>query len=87
MEPMTSTSCAMPAYGPACVSFVGAGFGDVSLLAASVVGPGGSVVGVERDETAAAQATERAAESGARNVSFDAGDLRDVELEGAAVRQ
>ncbi len=61
---------------------VGAGFGDVSLLAASLVAPGGSVIGVERDVAAVSTATERADELGADGVSFVAGDIRDVELDG-----
>ena len=66
---------------------VGAGFGDVSLLAASLVAPGGSVIGVERDVAAVSTATERADELGADGVSFVAGDIRDVELDGLVERR
>lgn len=50
---------------------VGSGFGDVSLLAASIVGSTGEVLGVERDATAVTQATARAARLGARNVAVE----------------
>ena len=61
---------------------VGSGFGDVSLLAASLVRPGGCVVGNERDADAVTQATRRADELGAGDVSFVAGDLREAAVEG-----
>jgi SAM-dependent methyltransferase len=61
---------------------VGCGPGDVSFLAAEMVGPQGSVVGVERDEAAVANARERAADRGAQNVEFLVGDFREIELEG-----
>jgi SAM-dependent methyltransferase len=57
---------------------VGAGFGDVSLLAASIVGPGGEVLGVERESAAVRQATIRAAELGVANVSFVSADVREL---------
>ena len=60
---------------------VGSGFGDVSLLAASVVGAQGAVVGIEREPAAVAQATARVAELDVRNVSFVTGDLREVQLD------
>lgn len=60
---------------------VGAGFGDVSLLAASIVGPTGRVVGVEREPAAVTQATARAVAQRAATVSFVEGDLRDVRLD------
>jgi SAM-dependent methyltransferase len=61
---------------------VGSGVGDVALLAGRLVGPAGRVVGVERERTAAEQATGRAARSGASNVSFATGDVRDVDVDG-----
>lgn len=42
---------------------VGAGMGDVSLLAADLVGFGGEVLGIDRDAQALAHARERAAEA------------------------
>ena len=61
---------------------VGCGPGDVSFLLSEVVGAGGSVVGVERDEEACGRARQRAAESGVENVEFVCGDFREVELTG-----
>lgn len=62
---------------------VGSGPGDVSLLVSELVGPGGSVIGVERDEQALATARQRAVESEIVNVEFVLGDFRDVELDGS----
>jgi cyclopropane fatty-acyl-phospholipid synthase-like methyltransferase len=59
----------------------GCGVGDVSLLAASVVGPGGSVVGVDADAEALAVAEARAAQAGLGHVRFVQADLRDVSFE------
>lgn len=63
---------------------VGCGPGDVSFLAAELVGSDGSVVGVERDEQALQGARRRATESGLQNVEFVCGDFRDVELVGGS---
>ena len=43
---------------------LGCGMGDVSLLAADLVGPQGSVLGVDRDPQALARARDRATEKG-----------------------
>ena len=43
---------------------VGCGVGDVAMLAASIVGPTGSVVGLDREETAVRAAEQRAAAAG-----------------------
>jgi ubiquinone/menaquinone biosynthesis C-methylase UbiE len=51
----------------------------VTLLAARLVAPDGAVVGVEREPSAVAQAAERAGDLGVTNVSFQAGDLRDID--------
>jgi SAM-dependent methyltransferase len=61
---------------------VGCGPGDVSLLLSELVGVGGSVVGVERDEQALARARQRADKSDIENVEFVLGDFREVELAG-----
>ena len=53
---------------------VGSGAGDVSLLAAEMAGPGGSVVGVDREETAVAWATARARSREVSSVRFQFGD-------------
>ena len=52
----------------------GTGRGDVALLAAELVGPEGSVVGIDLAPSAIAVARERVAEMGLGNVSFHAGD-------------
>ena len=57
---------------------VGAGVGDVSLLAARLVGPKGSVTGVDRDAAALAKARSRAAAAGAENVRFVESDVSGV---------
>jgi len=49
---------------------VGSGVGDVAMLAARLVGPTGTVVGVERDARTLARARERVAEAGLDHVTF-----------------
>lgn len=53
---------------------VGCGVGDVAFLAASLVGPTGTVLGIDRSEEAVHVARERAALAGARNVTFEVAD-------------
>jgi SAM-dependent methyltransferase len=60
---------------------VGCGAGDVSLLLASMVGPAGAVIGVDRSPDAVRTARERAAAAGLSRVTFLEGDLVDVTLE------
>jgi ubiquinone/menaquinone biosynthesis C-methylase UbiE len=60
---------------------VGCGAGDVSLLAARLVGPTGSVVGVDNNPAILDIAIQRACAAGLNNVSFVAGDLRDADLD------
>lgn len=57
---------------------IGSGVGDVALLAAKLVGSAGEVVGVERDAKSIARARVRAAEVGARNISFIHAEVSDV---------
>jgi len=54
---------------------VGCGAGDVSFLAASLVGSGGSVVGVDQSPDAIALAQSRAADARLGHVTFHAGDI------------
>lgn len=49
---------------------IGSGVGDVAMLAASLVGPSGEVVAVERDARSVAKAAARASAAGYRNISF-----------------
>ena len=51
---------------------IGCGPGDVAMLAAELVGPTGSVVGLDRDPGSVAWATRRVAEAGIKNISFQA---------------
>jgi len=55
---------------------VGCGVGDVSMLAASLVGTEGAVVGVDADPRSLALARQRVEDRRLRNVGFAEGDLR-----------
>jgi ubiquinone/menaquinone biosynthesis C-methylase UbiE len=61
---------------------VGSGAGDVAFLAADIVGPQGTVIGVDRSPEAVALATERAVNAGLHNVRFEAQDAAEVMLDG-----
>lgn len=61
---------------------LGTGAGDVALLAASLVGETGSVLGIDRAEASVDAATRRAGEMGVMNVRFQAGTIENLELEG-----
>jgi ubiquinone/menaquinone biosynthesis C-methylase UbiE len=54
---------------------VGSGAGDVALLAADLVGPGGEVIGVDANPVILETARARAQEAGLANVSFLEGDI------------
>jgi ubiquinone/menaquinone biosynthesis C-methylase UbiE len=54
---------------------IGSGAGDVAFLAASLVGPGGQVVGVDRSAAALATARNRAREQTLANVTFRESEL------------
>ena len=60
---------------------IGCGVGDVSFLAASLVGPSGEVIGVDRSPEATALATHRATEAGLINVCFLTEDVADLSLD------
>jgi ubiquinone/menaquinone biosynthesis C-methylase UbiE len=61
---------------------LGCGMGDVSLLAADIVGPSGRVLGVDRDSQALARARERATQQGcAGYVQFEQIHLDDFKTE------
>lgn len=57
---------------------LGSGAGNVSRLAAEIVGPGGSVVGVERDPDAVRRSARLAEGAGWHNVEFVEGDVEDL---------
>jgi ubiquinone/menaquinone biosynthesis C-methylase UbiE len=58
---------------------VGCGVGDVSFLVASLVGPEGSVIGVDLDANALKFADERCAAQGIVNVEFRQSDARSAD--------
>jgi ubiquinone/menaquinone biosynthesis C-methylase UbiE len=60
---------------------VGCGVGDVSFLAARLVGPTGEVIGIDRSTTAVETASRRAQELAAPNVSFLVGDAGAMDVE------
>jgi SAM-dependent methyltransferase len=60
---------------------VGSGAGDVALLAARMVGPLGTVVGVDVNPDILASARQRAALAGLDNVSFVTGDVDTLALD------
>jgi SAM-dependent methyltransferase len=57
---------------------LGSGSGDVSLLVATLVGPAGAVVGIDRDAESVAAATARARARGVTNVAFRHGEIADL---------
>jgi ubiquinone/menaquinone biosynthesis C-methylase UbiE len=59
----------------------GCGTGDVTFLAAGLVGSSGAVVGVDRSPEAVAVAQRRAQEAGRLNVQFRVADLDELTLE------
>ena len=58
---------------------VGCGVGDVSLIAARIVGPTGVVLGIDRAEGALDYARRRAEAIGYDWVSFETDDLNDLD--------
>lgn len=60
---------------------VGCGVGDVSFLAAQMVGPQGMVIGVDKSAGAIAMAQQRAEQAKLDNVHFKAADVEDFTLE------
>ncbi len=64
---------------------VGCGAGDVSFLAAKVVGPQGTVIGVDKAPEAVAFARHRAKQAHLENVHFVTADLAEFELDGEPV--
>src|SRR5262245_19202743 len=59
---------------------VGCGMGDVSFLVAQLVGPSGSVVGIDLDADALAVAEQRRLTMKLTNVSFTNGDFRSAAI-------
>lgn len=62
---------------------VGSGTGDVAMLAAELVGPRGSVVGIDRSADALGEARKRAKVSGHSNIEFIEGEAEKFSRPGA----
>ena len=60
---------------------IGCGAGDVSFLAAKIVGAAGEVIGVDKSPQATALASQRAAAAGLTNVQFITADLTELVLD------
>jgi ubiquinone/menaquinone biosynthesis C-methylase UbiE len=56
---------------------LGCGVGDVAMLAADLVGPSGSVTGIDRDAASVAWATKRVTEAGYKNIRFQTTDFHE----------
>jgi ubiquinone/menaquinone biosynthesis C-methylase UbiE len=77
MQPITERLLQSAGVGTGMrVLDLGCGAGDVSILAAELVGPSGSVVGIDRNSDVIAQARERTRTAKLEHVIF-----KDVELE------
>jgi SAM-dependent methyltransferase len=84
VDPITRRFFREAGIGPGMrVLDVGSGAGDVTFLAAALVGASGEVVGVDRAPAALAAAKERAAARSVANVSFRAGDPASLVFEGS----
>jgi SAM-dependent methyltransferase len=72
LRPITERIFRRAGLGPGMrVLDLGCGAGDVSFLAAELVGPTGSVVGIDRDPGVLASARRRAVQMGRTTVSFE----------------
>src|SRR5689334_5411350 len=81
INPVTEQLLRRAGIGPGTrVLDVGAGVGDVTLIAARLVGPTGSVTACDLDEKALAVVRDRAAAEGLTNITTLAGDLHALEL-------
>jgi ubiquinone/menaquinone biosynthesis C-methylase UbiE len=60
---------------------IGCGIGDVSFLAARLVGPSGSVVGIDRGDDSIETARRRARSLGIENVTFVTADISGFETD------
>jgi ubiquinone/menaquinone biosynthesis C-methylase UbiE len=71
LRPTTDRLLKTAGIGPGMrVLDLGCGAGDVSILTAELIGPSGSVVGIDRNPEVIALASKRAATTGLRNVVF-----------------
>lgn len=76
LDPITEPLLLEAGLGPGMhVVDLGAGAGDSAILASRIVGPSGSVLGIERACQTVALARHRVAEAGIDNVTFLEGDV------------
>jgi SAM-dependent methyltransferase len=79
LAPATGAILALAGIEPGMrVLDLGTGAGDVAFQVAELVGPGGSVVGIDQSVTALTFAAHRAEQRGLTNVSFIRDDLHTV---------
>ena len=82
LAPLTERFFREAGIGPGqSVLDLGSGVGDVAMLAARLVGPSGTVVGVERDSHSVARARTRVANAGFKNVTFTQSDVRQLSVD------
>jgi ubiquinone/menaquinone biosynthesis C-methylase UbiE len=82
VDPITRQFLVEAGIGPSMrVLDIGCGAGDVTFLAASLVGPTGHVVGVDRVAAALEKARTRAKEKSLSNVTFRESDLAVMEFD------
>jgi len=83
LAPATRTVLQLAGIAPGMrVLDLGTGAGDVAFQVAELVGPTGSVVGIDQSDQALAFAAHRATQRGLTNVSFVHDDLRTVPIDG-----
>src|SRR5437660_8578568 len=79
LAPLTQRFFRSACIGPGHrVLELGSGVGDVTMLAARLVGPSGEVVGIERDTRSIARAKARVADAGLPNVTFTQSDVSQI---------
>ena len=79
IAPITERLFREAGIGPGqCVLDLGSGMGDVSMLAAKLVGPSGEVLGIERDVVSIEKARARVNAAGLHNVEFMQGDVNEI---------
>jgi SAM-dependent methyltransferase len=84
LAPLTTQFLARAGIGEGMtVLDLGCGVGDVTLIAAQLVGPSGRVIAVDMDEAALAVAEARARADGFGNVSFVSAKIDEYRPEGA----